>query len=105
VWNKIAIAFFYNTIKSFIKQFIGGLGLAAGVTIPDDLIMAVIGWLIMEKTKYKAEGEALLLSAIASLGTTTGVELFTRLFGGGAPAGGATTQARTATAMAYEVIR
>jgi membrane protein DedA with SNARE-associated domain len=103
MWNKLAIAFFYSAIKGFIKQFIGGFGLAIGVTIPDDLIMAVIGWLIMEKTKYKAEGEALLLSAVASLGSTTGVELFGRLFGG-APAGGATqTQAQTATA--YEVIR
>jgi membrane protein DedA with SNARE-associated domain len=104
MWNKIAIAFFYNTIKGFIKQFIGGFGLAIGVTIPDDLIMAVIGWLIMDKTKYKAEGEALLLSAVASLGATTGVELFGRLFGG-APAGGQTQQTQTATTMAYEVIR
>jgi len=104
MWNKIAIAFFYNTIKGFIKQFIGGLGLAPGVTIPDDLIMAVIGWLVMEKTKYKAEGEALLISAVASLGATTGVELFTRLFGG-APAGGQATTTQAQTAMAYEVIR
>jgi len=102
MWNKIAIAFFYNTIKSIIKQVIGGLGLGLGATIPDDLIMAVIGWLVMEKTKYKAEGEALLLAAVASLGSTTGLAIFGQLFGAGQA-----TQAQTTaqTATAYEVIR
>ena len=103
MWKKLVIAFFYNTIKSMVRQFLGGIGVGALATVPDDLIMAVVGYLIHTKTQYKDEGEALLISAVASLGSTTGVELFGRLFGG-APAGGqAQTTAQTATA--YEVIR
>jgi membrane protein DedA with SNARE-associated domain len=73
VWNKIAIAFFYSTIKGFVKQFLGGLGTIA--TIPDDVIMAIIGYLVMTKTKHRDEGEALLLASVASLGTTMGAQL------------------------------
>jgi len=75
--EKVAIAYFYSTIKSIVKQLVGGLGLA---TVPDDVIMAVIGYVIMEKTQYKEEGEALLLASVSSLGATTGLGI-TQLFG------------------------
>jgi membrane protein DedA with SNARE-associated domain len=101
MWNKIAIAFFYSTIKSIVKQVLASIGVGVLATVPDDLIMAIIGYLVHTKTKYKDEGEALLLSAVASLGSTTGLAIFGQLFG--APAGGA-TQTQTQT-MAYEVIR
>jgi hypothetical protein len=80
-WKKVAIAYFYNTIKSIVKQVVGGLagGLA---TLPDDLIMAIIGYIVMEKTQYREEGEALLLASVSSLGATTGLGIL-GLFGGG----------------------
>ena len=78
-WKKVAIAYFYNTIKSIVKQLVGGLGVA---TVPDDMIMAVIAYVLVERTQYKDEGEALLLAAVSSLGATTGLGIF-GLFGGG----------------------
>ena len=101
MWKKLAIAFFYNTIKSMVKQVLGGMGVGALATVPDDVIMAIIGYLIHTKTQYRDEGEALLISAVASLGSTAGLAIFGQLFG--AQAGQAQTTAQTATA--YEVIR
>jgi len=83
-WKKLVIAYFYNTIKSLVRQFIGGFVGILG-TIPDDLLVAVIGYIIYAKTQYKEEGEALLISAVASLGATTGFGL-AGLFGAPAPA-------------------
>ena len=103
MWKKLAIAFFYNTIKGMVKQVLSGVGIGVLATVPDDLLLAIIGYLIHTKTAYREEGEALLISAVASLGATTGLAIFGQLFGG-APAGGA-TQTQTQTAMAYEVIR
>jgi len=71
-WKKIAIAYFYNTIKSIVKQFVGGL-IGTLATVPDDMIMAIIGYIVMEKTQYREEGEALLLASVSSLGATTGL--------------------------------
>jgi len=70
-WKKVAIAFFYNTIKSLIRQVAGGF-LGSLATVPDDLIMALIGYLVSTRTQYKEEGEALLLASVASLGATAG---------------------------------
>jgi membrane protein DedA with SNARE-associated domain len=100
MWKKLVIAFFYNTIKSMVRQFLGGIGVGALATVPDDLIMAVVGYLIHTKTQYKDEGEALLISAVASLGSTTGLAIFGQLFGGAK-----TETTTTTTATAYEVIR
>ena len=100
-WKKLLIAYFYNTIKSMTKQIIGGFGFLA--TIPDDAFMALIGYLIHAKTNYKDEGEALMISAVSSLGATTGLAIFTGLFGGGQTQTQATAQA--VTPYAYEVIR
>jgi hypothetical protein len=98
-WKKVAIAYFYNTIKSIVKQLIGGFigGLA---TVPDDLIMAIIGYAVMEKTHYKEEGEALLLASISSLGATTGLGIF-GLFGGGRTV---TTQSASTSTQQIQVI-
>jgi hypothetical protein len=74
-WKKVAIAFFYNTLKSFVRQVAGGF-LGSLATVPDDLVMALIGYLVHTKTQYKEEGEALLLASIASLGTTAGTLFF-----------------------------
>jgi hypothetical protein len=74
-WKKVAIAFFYNTIKSFVRQVAGGL-LGSLATVPDDLIMAIVGYLIHTRTQYKDEGEALLLASVASLGATAGALFF-----------------------------
>jgi hypothetical protein len=101
MWKKLVIAFFYNTIKSIVRQLVGGV-VGALVTVPDDLLLAIIGYLVMTKTNYREEGEALLISAVASLGSTTGLAIFGQLFGG-AQATTTTTQAQTT--MAYEVIR
>jgi len=79
-WKKVAIAYFYNTIKSIVKQLIGGF-IGTLATVPDDLIMAIIGYVIMEKTHYKEEGEALLLASVSSLGATTGLGIL-GIFGG-----------------------
>jgi membrane protein DedA with SNARE-associated domain len=100
MWKKLIIAFFYNAIKSIVRQLIGGL-LGAFVTVPDDLVMAVIGYLIHTRTQYRDEGEALLISAVASLGSTAGLTIG-QLFGGGQAQ---TVTATTTTATAYEVIR
>jgi membrane protein DedA with SNARE-associated domain len=102
MWKKLIIAFFYNTIKSVIKQVLGGVGIGVLATVPDDVFMAVIGYLVHTRTQYRDEGEALLISAVASLGSTTGLAIFGQLFAGGATT--QTTQAQT-TAYAYEVIR
>jgi membrane protein DedA with SNARE-associated domain len=102
MWKKLVIAFFYNTIKSITKQLLAGVGAGIFATVPDDLIMAVIGYLVHTKTQYKDEGEALLISAVASLGSTTGLAIF-GLFGGQATA--TTTAQAQAQTMAYEVIR
>jgi membrane protein DedA with SNARE-associated domain len=72
-WKKVGIAFFYNTIKGLVKQVIGGIGAIA--TVPDDLIMALIGYLVATRTQYKEEGEALLLASVASLGGTMGAQI------------------------------
>ena len=96
-WKKLVIAYFYNTIKSLVRQFIGGFVGILG-TIPDDLLVAVIGYIIYAKTQYKDEGEALMISAVASLGATTGFGL-AGLFGAGAG-----TQARE-TEEAVAIIR
>ena len=102
MWKKLAIAFFYNTIKGMVKQVLSGVGIGVLATVPDDLLLAIIGYLIHTKTAYREEGEALLISAVASLGSTAGLAIFGQILG--APAGGqaTTTQAQT---MAYEVIR
>jgi membrane protein DedA with SNARE-associated domain len=104
MWKKLAIAFFYNTIKGMVKQVFGGIGVEVLATVPDDLLLAIIGYLVHTKTQYRDEGEALLISAVASLGSTTGLAIFGQLFGGGATAGGQ-AQTQTTTTMAYEVIR
>jgi len=80
-WKKVAIAYFYNTIKSIVKQLVGGF-IGTLATVPDDMIMAIIGYVIMEKTHYKEEGEALLLASVSSLGSTTGLSIL-GIFGGG----------------------
>ena len=95
-WKKVAIAFFYNTIKGFVKQFLGGFGAIA--TVPDDMIMAVLGYLVMSKTKYVEEGEALLLASIASLGTTMGAQILGAF--GVTPAPTAPTPAPTRPSLA-----
>jgi hypothetical protein len=79
-WKKVAIAYFYNTIKSIVRELIGGL-VGSLATVPDDLIMAIIGYVVMEKTQYREEGEALLLASVSSLGATTGLGIL-GLFGG-----------------------
>jgi membrane protein DedA with SNARE-associated domain len=102
MWKKLIIAFFYNAIKSTVRQLAGGL-LGTLVTVPDDLLMAIIGYLVHTKTQYRDEGEALMISAVASLGSTTGLAIF-GLFGGG-QAGGQQGQTQAQTQYAYEVIR
>ena len=92
-WKKVAIAFFYNTIKGFVKQFLGGFGAIA--TVPDDVIMAIIGYLVMSKTKYVDEGEALLLASVASLGSTMGAQILGAVSFGVTPAPTAPTPAPT----------
>jgi len=92
-WKKVAIAYFYNTIKSIVKQLVGGF-IGTLATVPDDMIMAIIGYVIMEKTHYKEEGEALLLASVSSLGATTGLSIL-GIFGGGTRT--VTTQPQTST--------
>jgi len=102
-WKKVAIAYFYNTIKSIVRQLIGGL-VGSLVTVPDDLIMAIIGYIVMEKTQYREEGEALLLASVSSLGATTGLGIL-GLFGGGGGSRTVTTQpAPTPTQPQIQVI-
>jgi len=101
-WKKLLIAYFYNTIKSVTKQLVGGFGFVA--TVPDDVLMGLIGYLVYAKTNYKDEGEALMISAVASLGATTGLAIFSGLFGGGQTQTQATAQAVTPVSP-YEVIR
>jgi len=91
-WKKLVIAYFYNTIKSLIRQFIGGFVGVLG-TIPDDLLVALVGYIIYAKTQYKDEGEALMISAVASLGTATGGLIGLFGAGAGAGAGAGTTRA------------
>ena len=78
-WKKLLVIFFYNTIKGFVMKF--AKGILVGLAISEDILMAIIGYLIM---KYKREwawfGEAVIYGAVASLGATGGISL--GIFGG-----------------------
>ena len=96
-WKKLIVIFLYNTIKGWVMSFLKGF--LAGLAISEDIIMAIIGYLI---TKYKREwawfGEALIYGAVASIGATGGLAiggLFTT------PAG---REATTAGKEAEEVV-
>jgi hypothetical protein len=71
-WVKLATCFFYNTIKSIVRRLAGGL---IGLTIHDDILMIVIGWLLMSKGTgmTKEVGEALIYAAVSSLGAAGGL--------------------------------
>jgi len=70
-WKPLIVAFFYNEIKKTVESILGNF---VGM-IPSDLLMALIGWYLKEKTSYKWLGEGILYGAIASLGATTGFGL------------------------------
>jgi hypothetical protein len=71
-WVKVAVCFFYNVIKSFVRQIAGRL---MGFTIHDDVLMIIIGWLLATKAEgfWKEFGEALIYGAAASLGAAGGL--------------------------------
>jgi hypothetical protein len=92
-WIKLATVFFYNTIKNMVRNVLPALG------IPEDILLAIIGWFLLKKGGALGEfGEGLLLGAVASLGATGGITL-AGLFGGGAKT---TAQAQAVTAEAVE---
>jgi hypothetical protein len=71
-WVKLATCFFYNVIKSFVRQIAGRF---MGFTIHDDILMIIIGWLLMSRGTGTARevGEALIYAAVASLGAAGGL--------------------------------
>jgi hypothetical protein len=74
-WIKIATVFFYNQIKAMVRQVLGGV-LGGVLRIPEDVLLAIIGWFLMKRGGAWAEfGEGLLLGAVASIGATGGVIL------------------------------
>jgi hypothetical protein len=74
-WIKIATVFFYNQIKAMVRQVLGGV-LGGLLRIPEDILLAVIGYFIMKRGGAWSEfGEGLLLGAVASIGATGGVVL------------------------------
>ena len=79
-WIMYLTVFFYNTIKSMVRRFLPALG------IPEDILMAIIGWFLSKRGGWVAEfGEGLLLGAIAAIGASGGIALG-GLLGVGAPA-------------------
>jgi len=91
-WIKLATVFFYNTIKNTVRNMLPVLG------IPEDILLAIIGWFLTKKGGALGEfGEGLLLGAVASLGATGGITL-AGLFGGGAKT---TAQVQTAEVVEY----
>jgi hypothetical protein len=92
-WITYLTVFFYNTIKNMVRRFLPALG------IPEDIMLAIIGWFLSKKTGWMAEfGEGLLLGAIASIGASGGIAL------GGLLGGGAQAQA-TPTAQVVEAVQ
>lgn len=57
--KKLALAYFYGTIRDYVKQFIGGL-----FGMPIDLVMILIGWW-KQNTWW---GETLIISGATALG-------------------------------------
>ena len=96
-WKKLLVIFLYNIIKGFVMKFVKGV--IAGLAISEDILMAVIGYLIM---KYKREwawfGEAIIYGAVASLGATGGISL------GGIFGGTETTTAKAPQRETNEVV-
>ena len=72
-WKKLIVMFFYGTIKGIVMKFLKGV--LAGISISDDILMAIIGWLLMSKTSYKWLGEGILYGAVVSLGLSGGISL------------------------------
>jgi hypothetical protein len=86
-WITYLTVFFYNTIKSMVRRFLPALG------IPEDILMAVIGWFLSKKGGWLAEfGEGLLLGAIAAIGASGGIAIGGLLGGGAQATATATTQ-------------
>ena len=93
-WITLLTIFFYNTIKSGVRNVLPVLG------IPEDILMLIIGWFLSKRTGALADfGEGLIYGAVASLGASGGIMLG-GLFGRGA--GAQEVQAR---AVAEEAVQ
>jgi hypothetical protein len=92
-WIIILTIFFYNTIKTAVRNLFPALG------ISEDIMLAIIGWFLSKKGGALGElGLGLIYGAVASLGTSGGIPL-AGLFGGGART---TAQAQPVYAEAVE---
>lgn len=65
------VTFFYGNIKGIVEGMIGSV-----MGLPVDVVLAIIGWYLAKNTRYKWLGEGLLYGAVAELGATYGLGIF-----------------------------